>query len=50
MVVLNAGFAMNTSARYKDLDEAIGAARASIDSGRAWQKVRDLVAFRPDAT
>jgi len=50
MVVLNAGFAMKTSARYKDLDEAIGAARASIDSGRAWQKVRDLVAFRPDAT
>ena len=48
MVVLNAGFAMHTTTRYKDLDEAFAAARESIDSGRAWQKVMAMAAFGPD--
>ena len=47
MVVLNAGFAMNATSRYKDLDDAFSAARAAIDSGKAWEKVERLVAWKP---
>lgn len=45
MVILNAGFAMHTSQRYKDLDEAFQAARDAIDGGHAWRKVEALVEF-----
>ena len=47
MVVLNAGFAMATTGRYKDLDAAFRAARQSIEDGKAWSKVEDLVRWRP---
>lgn len=45
MVVLNAGFAMHTTGRYGNLDEAFDAARASISSGKAWEKVEALAAW-----
>lgn len=45
MVVLNSGFAMHTSDRYKDLDEAFAAAADAVDSGKAWEKVQELVAW-----
>jgi len=45
MVVLNAGFAMYTSGRYENLDDAFAAARAGIDNGKAWEKVEALVAW-----
>ncbi len=44
MTVLNAGFAMYTSGRYKDLDDAFAAAREAIASGKAWAKLEKLVA------
>ena len=43
MVVLNAGFAMMTSDRYDQLDDAFQAARDAISSGRAWEKVESLI-------
>ncbi len=48
MVVLNAGFAMYASGRYKDLDEAFEAARGAIKFGKAWEKVEALVAWSRD--
>ncbi len=49
MVVLNAGFAMHTTDAYKDLDEAFAAARDSVESGKAWAKVEELVAWTSQA-
>ena len=45
MVVLNAGFAMHATGAYDDLDDAFQAARDAIATGKAWQKVQDLIAF-----
>ncbi|MDJ0836121.1 MAG: anthranilate phosphoribosyltransferase [Acidobacteriota bacterium] len=45
MVVLNAGFAMHTSSRYADIDEAFDAAREAVSSGKAWAKVQELIAW-----
>ncbi len=43
MVVLNAGFAMFASGKYKDLDDAFEAAREAVSSGSAWSKVEALI-------
>ena len=48
MVVLNAGFAMHTTGAYSDLDQAFDAARDAIVSGKAWQKLDDLVSWSRD--
>ncbi len=45
LVVLNAGFAMYTTDAYKDLDQAFEAARAAIESGKAWERLEALVAW-----
>ena len=43
MVVLNAGFAMYTSGKYAELDDAFTAARQTIHDGAAWSKVEALI-------
>ena len=56
MVVLNAGFAMHATGAYDDLDNAFQAARDAITTGKAWQKVQDLIEWtkghseKPDAS
>jgi anthranilate phosphoribosyltransferase len=45
LVVLNAGFAMKAHDTYTSLEDAFAAARDSIHSGKAWQKVEDLIAW-----
>ncbi|CAM2007420.1 anthranilate phosphoribosyltransferase [Acanthopleuribacter pedis] len=45
MVVLNAGFALYTSGRFNELDDAFEAARQAIYSGKAWEKVEALIAW-----
>ncbi len=45
LVVLNAGFAIHASGRCDSLDGAFQDAREAIDSGRAWGKLEDLVAW-----
>ncbi|MFW5972803.1 MAG: anthranilate phosphoribosyltransferase [Bacteroidota bacterium] len=43
VVVLNAGYALSTTGRYASVDEAIEAAKESIDSGKARLKLRALI-------
>ncbi len=45
LVVLNAGFAMYTTGAYQDLDLAFEAARTTIESGKAWERLEALVAW-----
>lgn len=49
IVVLNAGYALYTSGRFDDVDEALDAARESIDSGAARQSLEALVEASQEA-
>jgi anthranilate phosphoribosyltransferase len=45
IVVLNAGAAIAAGGGAQDIQEGVGAAERSIDSGTAWEKLEKLVAF-----
>lgn len=49
VVVLNAAFALHTSARFSGIEEGMAAARESIDSGAAREALRKLVEASQEA-
>ena len=49
VVLLNAGYALHASDRFDDIDEAIDAARESIDSGAALDKLGTLIEVSNEA-
>ena len=49
IAVLNAAYALHTSDRFDDIDEALDAARDSIDSGTALSKLETLAEVSHDA-